>query len=96
MYGFYFAAIPALMLRVKHAALSLGKAASLSSVWKIFVGYEMSRMTLWVGRALWLSRKGNAPNHFAVDGPVGAHPNDSNQETNLDAPSFNQFLDMKE
>ena len=61
MYGIYFAIIPALILRVKHTALSLGKAATLSAVWKIFLGYQTSRTILWTGRVLWLSRKNKEP-----------------------------------
>jgi len=70
MYGIYFAAMPALMLRVKHAVLHQGKTGGLTSVWKIFLGYQASRTVLWLGRALWLSRKEKSIEETLVPQPI--------------------------
>lgn len=57
MYGVYFFALPYFMLRVKKAALSNPGSVGLSSVWKIFTGYQFVRVALWLGRTAMLSRK---------------------------------------
>lgn len=50
MYGAYFFAVPFFMLRVKRAALSGVKGINLSSVWGVFLGYQMFRTLAWVVR----------------------------------------------
>lgn len=57
MYALYFGAVPLLMLRVKRAALSGVQGANLSSVWKVFVGYQLFRCGAWLTRLLVLQRK---------------------------------------
>lgn len=49
-YGVYFFAIPYFMLRVKKAAIA-GKAVSLSSLWQVFLGYNIFRALAWVLRS---------------------------------------------
>jgi Na+-driven multidrug efflux pump len=59
MYAGFFAVVPFLMLRVKTAAL-LAKGNSiinLTSVWKIFVGYQLFRAAAWSVRLLFLQRQ---------------------------------------
>lgn len=51
MYGAFFFAMPAWMMRVKRQAFHLGKDASLESIWVIFLSYQVLRTALWVGRA---------------------------------------------
>ena len=51
MYGAFFFIMPAWMMRVKHGALNLGKAAGLGSVWSVFLMYQLMRSILWAGRA---------------------------------------------
>lgn len=51
MYGAFFFIMPAWMMRVKHGALHLGKAAGLGSVWSVFLMYQLMRSILWAGRA---------------------------------------------
>eukprot|EP00978_Attheya_sp_CCMP212_P020054 scaffold57009_cov50-Attheya_sp.AAC.3 len=57
MYALYFAVVPWIMLQVKYAALSGSKRVDLTSVWKIFLGYQLFRITTWVGRVIWLQRR---------------------------------------
>jgi Na+-driven multidrug efflux pump len=59
MYAGFFGVVPLLMLRVKTAAL-LAKGNSiinLTSVWKIFVGYQLFRASAWSVRVLFLQRQ---------------------------------------
>lgn len=72
MYGMYFALVPALMLRLKSAS-----SVSLQSVWQIFVGYQASRMVLWMGRAMMLNRK-NKGDVKAPEEPVKVSTVDDN------------------
>ena len=57
MYGSYFFAVPYLMLKVKSRALAGDLSASLISVWRIFLGYQVVRCATWVGRVLMLQRR---------------------------------------
>lgn len=57
MYGFFFAAVPYLMLRVKKAALTGTRAVGLTSVWRVFVGYQLFRCAAWLSRVAILQRK---------------------------------------
>jgi Na+-driven multidrug efflux pump len=63
MYGSYFFAVPFFMLRVKRAALSGVKGINLSSVWTVFLGYQLFRLCAWVARVEMIQRKTdrNAP-----------------------------------
>jgi len=58
MYGSFFAVLPLCMLRVKKAALAdtVGK-INLTSVWTVFLGYQMFRFVAWVARVGVLQRR---------------------------------------
>jgi len=56
-YAVYFAAVPYFMLRVKKAALSGAKNVSITSVWQVFLAYQMVRLLLWIGRVMQLQYK---------------------------------------
>lgn len=56
-YAAYFVIVPYFMLRVKRAALAGTRVVNLSSVWTVFLGYQMSRATAWVLRVLMLQRR---------------------------------------
>ncbi|VEU43230.1 unnamed protein product [Pseudo-nitzschia multistriata] len=49
MYAAFFVAVPYFMMGVKRRALA--GAAGLSSVWTVFVGYQLARCGIWVARA---------------------------------------------
>jgi Na+-driven multidrug efflux pump len=66
MYAVYFCVVPYLMLRIKAAAqrsASLATAGglhpppTLRSVWTLFLAYQLFRISVWVGRVLWLQRR---------------------------------------
>ena len=57
MYAVYCAVVPCLMLRVKWRAQAGVSAASLQSVWTVFLGYQAFRITAWVSRVAWLQRR---------------------------------------
>ena len=57
MYALYFVVVPAIMLQVKRAALAGCTKVGLLSVWEIFLGYQLFRITAWVGRVVFLQRK---------------------------------------
>jgi hypothetical protein len=56
MYALYFIAMPYFMLRVKWAS-SLGQTVNLSSVWRVFLGYQFFRSTAWFCRLQILQRR---------------------------------------
>ena len=56
MYAAYFIVVPYLMLQVKKAAKT-GADVGLSSVWNIFLGYQLFRIAAWVARVAWLQRR---------------------------------------
>jgi len=49
-YALYFFVVPYFMLRVKKAALSGAANIGLKSVWKVFLAYQLVRITLWIAR----------------------------------------------
>jgi Na+-driven multidrug efflux pump len=57
MYAGYFVAVPYLMLRVKKAALTGSHPVYLTSVWKVFIGYQLFRSVVWLARAAQLQRR---------------------------------------
>lgn len=57
MYAIFFAAVPFLMLRVKRAALAGLPSGNLTSVWKVFIGYQLCRCTAWLTRIAILLRR---------------------------------------
>jgi Na+-driven multidrug efflux pump len=66
MYAVYFCVVPYLMLRIKSVAQRSALAAAaaggphpptLRSVWTLFLAYQLFRISVWVGRVLWLQRR---------------------------------------
>jgi hypothetical protein len=57
MYAIYFAVVPYLMWRVKRAALQGIAAVNLTTVWQVFLAYQLVRISVWVGRVSWLQRQ---------------------------------------
>ena len=57
MYAVAFAAVPYFMLRLKRVALAGTRAVDLTSVWTLFLGYQMARLVAWVGRVVLLQRR---------------------------------------
>jgi hypothetical protein len=64
MYAVYFCVVPYLMLRIKSVAQRSALATAggphpptLRSVWTLFLGYQLFRISVWVGRVLWLQRR---------------------------------------
>jgi hypothetical protein len=57
MYGMYFFALPYLMLQVKKAALTGSRSVGLTSVWTVFLGYQMFRFVAWVSRVAILQKR---------------------------------------
>jgi len=56
VYGFFFAAVPYFMLRIKKNMLA-GGAANLSNVWGVFLGYQIVRVGIFFVRLAMLSRR---------------------------------------
>jgi Na+-driven multidrug efflux pump len=56
MYACYFFVVPSLMLRVKRAALTGSRVVDLTSLWKVFAGFQMFRVVAWLGRLALLQR----------------------------------------
>jgi Na+-driven multidrug efflux pump len=54
MYTAFFAVVPYFMLRVKRAALSGASNINLTSVWRVFLCYQMFRFSAWVSRVAML------------------------------------------
>lgn len=76
-YAFYFAAVPWAMLRVKNAVVA-GVPADLTSVWKVFAGYQIVRCAMFAGRSLLLSKRARrefsaAQSLIKVIDDVGVH-----------------------
>jgi len=68
MYAGFFAVVPWLMLRVKRAALAGKKGVDLTSVWNVFLGYQMFRCAVWSVRLAILQRRTNQEaNKLAID-----------------------------
>ena len=53
-YASYFVIVPYFMLRVKRAALTGSHVVNLASVWKVFLGYQMSRVAAWALRVAFI------------------------------------------
>jgi len=60
MYAGYFAVVPLLMLRVKRAALAGAEGVGLTSVWKVFLCYQLFRFAAWATRVVLLHRRNAA------------------------------------
>lgn len=56
-YAGYFFAVPYFMLRVKKKALAGIESVGLPSVWKVFLGYQLVRVSAWVLRLALLTRR---------------------------------------
>jgi Na+-driven multidrug efflux pump len=50
MYALYFAVVPTIMLQLKRQGAQL----QLKSIWLVFLGYQIFRISAWVGRVSWL------------------------------------------
>ncbi len=57
MYAGFFGAVPYLMMGVKRKALAGCKSAGLTSVWTIFIGYQLARCGFWLARSISLQRR---------------------------------------
>ena len=57
VYAGFFAVVPFLLLRVKKAALTGTHPVNLTSVWKVFVGYQLFRFLAWISRVAILQRR---------------------------------------
>jgi Na+-driven multidrug efflux pump len=57
MYTAFFAVVPYFMLRVKSAALSGASNIDLTSVWRVFLGYQMFRFFTWISRVAFLQQR---------------------------------------
>lgn len=57
MYAGFFVVVPYLMLRVKKAALTGSRPVYLTSVWNVFIGYQIFRFTVWLARVAQLQRR---------------------------------------
>eukprot|EP00536_Pseudo-nitzschia_multiseries_P000696 jgi/Psemu1/249860/estExt_Genewise1Plus.C_80179 len=66
MYAFFFAAVPYMMMGVKRKALAGTKAVGLTSVWTVFIGYQLARCVLWLSRTATLQRRTNNAAEKAV------------------------------
>jgi len=73
MYAGFFAAVPYLMLGVKKKALAGVKSAGLTSVWTVFIGYQLARCGFWVARSVMLQRGTHAEANKAAT--AAASPN---------------------
>lgn len=51
-YGIYFVTIPIIYLKIKAASLAGIKAATLTSVWQVFIMYGLSRVFIWNARLI--------------------------------------------
>jgi Na+-driven multidrug efflux pump len=56
-YGVYTFLVPYILLQLKRAALGGSSRVSLVSVWQVFLGYDLFRTILQLGRIAWLERK---------------------------------------
>ena len=65
-YAAFFAVVPALMLQVKRAALSGTRAVDLTSVWGVFVCYQLFRSVMWGLRLLQLQRRVDSDSEAAA------------------------------
>jgi Na+-driven multidrug efflux pump len=57
MYGAYFVGVPYFILKVKKAALTGSRQVGLTSVWEVFVGYQLFRFVAWLSRVVILQRR---------------------------------------
>ena len=65
-YASFFAVVPFLMLQVKRAALSGTRAVDLTSVWGVFVCYQLFRSLMWGLRLLQLQRRVDSDSEAAL------------------------------
>lgn len=56
-YGVFFFGAPFFMLRVKSAAKMGRPGINLTSVWSVFLSYQLVRFTVFIGRLLWVQRR---------------------------------------
>ena len=70
MYAAFFAIVPYLMLKVKRKALAGTDAVGLTSVWTVFIGYQLVRCVLWLARSLILQRRTDAEAKLAANNDI--------------------------
>jgi len=73
MYASFFAAVPYIMLGVKKKALAGSKSAGLTSVWTVFIGYQLVRCGLWLTRSFMLQRRTYVEGKRASTTNMNAH-----------------------
>jgi Na+-driven multidrug efflux pump len=59
MYALFFVVVPYFMMKVKDSALSGNTSVGLTSVWTVFVSYQVVRVASWVARVFYLKHKTN-------------------------------------
>jgi Na+-driven multidrug efflux pump len=59
MYASFFVIVPYFMMKVKDSALSGNTNVGLTSVWTVFVSYQVVRVASWVARVFYLNNKTN-------------------------------------
>jgi len=59
MYASFFVVVPYVMLGVKKKARAGCKAVGLTSVWTVFIGYQLARCGFWLTRSAILQRRTN-------------------------------------
>lgn len=71
MYAGFFAIVPYFMLRVKKAALNdTAGIVNLTSVWKVFLGYQLFRTGVWIARLSFLQKQSEQTPSSAVTIPL--------------------------
>lgn len=74
MYAVWFAVVPALLLRVKAAALRGCPSANLSAIWQVFLMYQFVRSALWALRAATFERRPPLPAPASPETTPGGLP----------------------
>ena len=73
-YAFFFFSVPAVMLRVKAMILG-GSSVGLRALWKVFLGYNITRFVVWSSRVAKLNWNVNRGRGLCQDGDDCAVPN---------------------
>jgi len=69
-YASFFFAVPYCMLRVKKAALSGVPNIGLSSVWRVFLGYQIVRVIMFLARLSLLQRRSDISAAMVEDSTI--------------------------
>ena len=73
MYASFFAAVPYIMLGVKRKAVAGSNSVGLTSVWTVFIGYQLVRCGLWIVRSIILQRRTHVEGKRASSTNINAH-----------------------